>query len=106
MRTIALSLYITAFAGTTLSSWLNGDVRGAWFERPLDAVLSSVTIAGLIFYALRVASPQLIGAWKFVAPLILAGHIVQAALEVPRLFRPGQEIFVALVALFIIPAIV
>ena len=89
---IGLWVYIAAFVGICVASLVDPEFRGTRGEMILDLVLSAVALTGLVAYALRVDSPRMIAAWKFVAPALLVGFIVQLIVEWPSLVAPDPEL--------------
>ncbi|HYI12595.1 MAG TPA: hypothetical protein VEK57_26325 [Thermoanaerobaculia bacterium] len=117
MKTIALWLNIALFAALSAVSWLDPEMDVTPAELVLDIALSVFTVLGMVFYATRIAVPQLVAAWKAIAPLLLAGYIVRLALGWPELMVQDSDstvtehrivvcIALAAAAVALVPAIV
>ena len=88
---IGLWVYIAAFVGICVASLADPELRGTRGEMILDLVLSVVALTGLVAYALRVDAQRMIAAWRFVAPALLVGYIVQLFVEWPSLVAHDPE---------------
>lgn len=89
---IGLWVYIAAFVGICVASLVDPELRGTRGEMILDLVLSAVALTGLVAYALGVNAPRMMAAWRFVAPALLVGYIVQLFIEWPSLAAPDPEL--------------
>lgn len=118
LRSIALWTYIALFVLISVLAWLDDESSArTQIESAVDFVVSIVTVAGLIFCALRVREPRLLAMWKVTAPLILAADIVLLVLRWPELVAHDPELSAAenhallaigltLTAALLIPAII
>lgn len=118
LRSIALWVYIALFVLISVLAWLDDESSArVQIESAVDVAVSIVTVAGLIFYALRVRTPRLIATWKIIAPLILAAEIVLLVMRWPELVAHDPEFSAAenhallaigltLTAALLIPAII
>lgn len=113
----ALWTYIATFAVLSVLAGVDDEVKETATERGLDILLSTVTLVGLVAYAVRLAAPTLIHIWKAVAPLILIGYLIQLASAWPELVAADPEltareqfyivsVVLAVFTLFLVPAIV
>ena len=116
-RRAALWIYIGTFAVLSVLAWLDDEIKETPLERTLDILLSTVTMVGLVAYAVRVSARGLIGTWKVVAPLIMIGYIAQVASAWPDLVVADPDltareqyyvvlIVLAAVTIFLVPAVV
>jgi hypothetical protein len=116
-RRIALWTYIALFVLISVLAALDDEPGATPIEPAVDVVVSIATVAGLFFYALRLRNPRLMGAWKVIAPLILAAEIGLLLFRWPELVAPDPElsatehrVFLAvaltLAAALLVPAIV
>ncbi len=114
---IGLWVYIAAFTGIWVATVADPELRGTTTELAVDFVLFAVTLAGLIAYAIDLHKPRLIAAWKFIAPALLLGFVVQMTVEAFSLSAPDPGlslaeqrvmlgIALAVTALFLAPAII
>ena len=114
---IALWVYIAAFVGIWVATIADPELRGTPAEVVVDFVLSAVTVIGLIAYAIDLHKPRLIAAWKFIAPALLLGFVMQMTVEAFALSPPDPELTLAehrvmlaaalaVTSLFLAPAII
>jgi len=115
---IGLWAFIALFVLINVLAWLFDESSArVQIGSAVDFVVSIVTIAGLIFYALRVRKSGLIATWKIIAPLILAAEIVLLVMRWPELVAHDPEFSAAenrallaigltLTAALLIPAII
>lgn len=74
---VALWIYIAVYAALAVWSQIDPDPEETAADLILDAVLSSALLFGMVGYALRLDWRRVIAAWKFVAPLLVVGYVVQ-----------------------------
>ena len=114
---IVLWIYIAAFLAVVVFGLVDPDPSETQLDLVADFVLSTVTLIGLVAYAMDFRAPRLIAAWKFVAPAILIGYVMQIVVEWASLTARDPEltlaeqrvilgIALAVTALFLAPAII
>ncbi len=88
---IALWIYIAAYLALTVFGLINPEMRGTPADAVIEVVLSSIALAGMVAYAIRLNAPRMIAAWRFVAPMLLIGYVVQLIMEWPELSAREPE---------------
>ena len=89
---VALWLYIALFVTICVLIQLDPESTETPAETAFDVVITTITLIGLVAYALRLNVPRMIAAWKFVAPALLITFIVELIIAWPEMMAPDPEL--------------